>query len=117
MNAAERDTYGRVLYQADIGGIGDWHNAGSDIKQNYTEVAADVAAAAKKDIIDQIENSISDCLRETAESYQKYLQPAVEDDNNYYRGECDLDGKDAAELGEMASDILRVLDEIRRLKE
>jgi len=42
-------------------------------------------------------------LVEELRYYAKHFQPAVEDDNNYYRGECSVDGKDAAALGETSS--------------
>lgn len=53
-----------------------------------------------------------DDLKADLELYATYLAPAREDDNNYYRGECPLDGKDAAEIGDMAEDALAYITEL-----
>jgi len=55
-----------------------------------------------------------DHLEEWATQWHKHFLPAIEDDNNYYRGECNIDGKDAADIGEFAE---RVVQLVRTLRE
>ncbi len=45
--------------------------------------------------------------------YATYFKPAIEDDNNYYRGDCPVDGKDAAAFGEAFTEIMEIIAAIR----
>ena len=49
-------------------------------------------------------------IRSLAEPWVDHLRPAMEDDNNYYRGRCDIDGKDAAEIGESFQECIHHAD-------
>ncbi len=55
-----------------------------------------------------------DALIQRAQSWARHFAPAVEDDNNWYRGYCEIDGKDAAEIGETFTEMARLLPIIRR---
>lgn len=51
-------------------------------------------------------------LLEELRYYARHFQPAIEDDNNYYRGDCRIDGKDAASLGEICRDAADLIDRL-----
>ena len=48
--------------------------------------------------------------RTEARRWAAHFAPCVVDDNNWYRGESDMDGKDAAELGEFLATLVAALD-------
>jgi len=50
-----------------------------------------------------------DALYRDAQSWARHFAPCVEDDNNWYRGESSIDGKDAAEIGELFAETVRLI--------
>lgn len=55
----------------------------------------------------------SQCLariREISQYWVDHFRPCMEDDNNYYRGEGRIDGKDAAMIGEDFQEVLQLAE-------
>lgn len=51
-------------------------------------------------------------FQQESKYWAEHFAPCVEDDNNYYRGDGRIDGKDAAALGELFTELMGWLERI-----
>lgn len=80
-----------------------WHEHPLVVRQTWARVVDAILAEIERGHV----IVPADMLREV-KAWADHFAPCVADDNNWYRDECPMDGKDAASLGELLA-VLAVL--------
>lgn len=93
-------------------GPGEFHH--QQRQKSLQDARAAIAAyEATRPAVATINPEALDHLEKWATGWHTHFLPAIEDDNNYYRGQCNIDGKDASDIGEFAEQVTKLIRAVR----